>query len=186
MDILDQAAGGQDNPAGVAYAAKVELREHTSDGRDTRTSDRSARLVVAPAPPHSAPFGEMATCGLFPVENCMFWPRPRVVARCGTAVIRSPDMLELTLRGTRNNKGVLWTVLCLIVTNLHLHAHDFSNAVPCKTSRERTVALQAHRRRGQRGRINWERFGPLVDFWLPHPRILHPYSNVRFDAKHPR
>src|SRR5262245_12833693 len=46
--------------------------------------------------------------------------------------------------------------------------------------------LQALRRRGQRGRLNWERFRPLVDFWLPRPKIQHPYPNVRFDAKHPR
>jgi hypothetical protein len=38
-------------------------------------------------------------------------------------------MLELTLRGARNNKGVPWTVLCLIVTHLHVHVHDFPNAV---------------------------------------------------------
>jgi RNA-directed DNA polymerase len=46
--------------------------------------------------------------------------------------------------------------------------------------------LQALRRRGQRGRLNWERFRPLVDFWLPRPEIQHPYPNARFDAKHPR
>ena len=46
--------------------------------------------------------------------------------------------------------------------------------------------LQALRRRGQRGRLNWERFGPLVVSWLPTPKIQHPYPNVRFDAKHPR
>ena len=46
--------------------------------------------------------------------------------------------------------------------------------------------LQALRRRGQRGRLNWERFRPLVDLWLPRTKIQHPYPNVRFDAKHPR
>jgi hypothetical protein len=38
-------------------------------------------------------------------------------------------MLELTLRGARHNKGVPWTVLRLIVTDLHAHVHDFTNAV---------------------------------------------------------
>ena len=46
--------------------------------------------------------------------------------------------------------------------------------------------LQALRRRGQRGRLTWEGFRPLVDFWLPRPKIQHPYPNVRFDAKYPR
>ena len=46
--------------------------------------------------------------------------------------------------------------------------------------------LFALRRRSQRSRMNWERFGKLADFWIPKPKILHPYPNVRFDAKHPR
>ncbi|WP_390621231.1 group II intron reverse transcriptase/maturase [Urbifossiella limnaea] len=46
--------------------------------------------------------------------------------------------------------------------------------------------LQALRRRGQKGRMNWERFRPLIAFFVPRPKIQHPYPNVRFDAKHPR
>lgn len=46
--------------------------------------------------------------------------------------------------------------------------------------------LRALRRRGQRRRLTWERFRRHVDHWLPHPKILHPYPNVRFYAKHPR
>lgn len=46
--------------------------------------------------------------------------------------------------------------------------------------------LFALRRRSQRSRLNWKRFGKLADFWIPKPKILHPYPNVRFDAKHPR
>lgn len=42
------------------------------------------------------------------------------------------------------------------------------------------------RRRSQRRRLNWKefltRFAPL----LPPIRVLHPYPDVRFDAKHPR
>jgi RNA-directed DNA polymerase len=47
--------------------------------------------------------------------------------------------------------------------------------------------LRALRRRSQRGKkLTWPRFAPVVDYWLPNPRILHPWPNVRFDAKHPR
>ncbi len=46
--------------------------------------------------------------------------------------------------------------------------------------------LHALRRRSQRHRMNWQRFGRLADRWIPAPRILHPYPNVRFYAKHPR
>ena len=38
-------------------------------------------------------------------------------------------------------------------------------------------------RRSQKGRINWERTRRLANRWLPRPRILHPWPNVRFDAR---
>lgn len=67
------------------------------------------------------------------------------------------------------------------------------HAIPCNWRRLRAFREQvkrhwrhALRRRGQRHRLPWERFGRLVDRWLPHPRVLHPWPNVRFDAIHPR
>ena len=45
---------------------------------------------------------------------------------------------------------------------------------------------RALRRRSQRSRMTWARFMKLVVRWLPSAKILHPYPNVRFDAKHPR
>ena len=44
----------------------------------------------------------------------------------------------------------------------------------------------ALRRRGQRSRLPWVRFGKLTDLWIPKPRILHPYPDARFRAKHPK
>ena len=46
--------------------------------------------------------------------------------------------------------------------------------------------LQTLRRRSQRSRMTWRRFSPLIIQYLPLPRILHPYPEVRFDAKHSR
>ena len=46
--------------------------------------------------------------------------------------------------------------------------------------------IRALRRRGQRHRLPWARFNRIAAAWLPHPRVLHPWPNVRFDAKHPR
>jgi RNA-directed DNA polymerase len=46
--------------------------------------------------------------------------------------------------------------------------------------------LHALRRRSQRHRQDWNRFGKTANRWLPPPRILHPYPNQRFYAKHPR
>lgn len=42
------------------------------------------------------------------------------------------------------------------------------------------------RRRSQKSRINWEKMPKLVKQWLPHARILHPWPEERFLAKHPR
>jgi RNA-directed DNA polymerase len=42
------------------------------------------------------------------------------------------------------------------------------------------------RRRSQRDGFTWERMEKLVNDWLPPPRILHPWPDVRFDVKHPR
>ena len=41
------------------------------------------------------------------------------------------------------------------------------------------------RRRSQKDGFTWERMTKLVDVWLPQPRILHPWPDVRFDVKHP-
>ena len=42
------------------------------------------------------------------------------------------------------------------------------------------------RRRSQKGGFIWDRMTKLVDDWLPQPRILHPWPDVRFDVRHPR
>jgi hypothetical protein len=46
--------------------------------------------------------------------------------------------------------------------------------------------LHALRRRSQRARMLWERFGKFADYWIPKPKILHPHPNERFYAKHPK
>jgi RNA-directed DNA polymerase len=42
------------------------------------------------------------------------------------------------------------------------------------------------RQRSQKRPPNWDRLGRLFDRWLPRPCILHPFPQVRFDARHPR
>lgn len=44
--------------------------------------------------------------------------------------------------------------------------------------------LHALRRRSQRHRLPWERFGKLADLWIPSPKILHPRPNMRFHGRH--
>ena len=41
-------------------------------------------------------------------------------------------------------------------------------------------------RRSQTSRMTWKRLAAFVEQWLPLPKILHPYPNLRFDAKHLR
>jgi len=45
---------------------------------------------------------------------------------------------------------------------------------------------QVIRRRSQKRRLNWEGLNRLLERWLPHPRILHPYPSARFDATYRR
>src|SRR5215469_11794124 len=40
-------------------------------------------------------------------------------------------------------------------------------------------------RRSQRAQVRWDRLYPLLNRWIPRPRILHPYPSARFAATHP-
>lgn len=67
------------------------------------------------------------------------------------------------------------------------------NAVPGNMAALETFRLEsvrywlhALRRRSQRHRLPWERFGAIADSWIPKPKILHPHPNDRFYAKHPK
>jgi RNA-directed DNA polymerase len=46
--------------------------------------------------------------------------------------------------------------------------------------------LKSLRRRSQRHRMTWERYNYYIKYWLPKPKIVHPYPEQRFYAKHPR
>jgi group II intron reverse transcriptase/maturase len=66
------------------------------------------------------------------------------------------------------------------------------HAIPGNTSRlnifrREVLRLWFHtlRRRSQRSRLTWEKFSERLASLLPPVQVLHPYPNVRFDAKHP-
>src|SRR5499427_6299465 len=46
--------------------------------------------------------------------------------------------------------------------------------------------LHVIRRRSQRSRMTWELLEGFATQWLPVPKILHPFTHLRFDAKHLR
>jgi hypothetical protein len=46
--------------------------------------------------------------------------------------------------------------------------------------------LRSLRRRSQKDDSPWQRMAKLAEDFLPKPRVLHPWPNVRFAARHPR
>ncbi len=67
------------------------------------------------------------------------------------------------------------------------------HAIPDNWARLRTFHnvvnrhwLRALRRRSQRSRMTWERFRRVCAHWIPRLKVLHPWPDVSFDAKHPR
>jgi len=66
------------------------------------------------------------------------------------------------------------------------------HAVPGNTIPLRIFKLRVCRlwqsvlvRRSQRAKRRWDRFTPVLDRWIPPPRVLHPYPDARFYATHP-
>ncbi len=59
------------------------------------------------------------------------------------------------------------------------------NSKAIRGFRQRVVGLwmRALRRRSQRTRVTWERMHRLAKRWLPTVRVMHPWPNVRFDAR---
>lgn len=47
--------------------------------------------------------------------------------------------------------------------------------------------LRVLRRRSQRGqKLTWKKFTKICNRWIPNPRILHPYPEIRFARQHQR
>jgi group II intron reverse transcriptase/maturase len=66
------------------------------------------------------------------------------------------------------------------------------HAVPGNTTQLRIFKLRVCRlwhsvlvRRSQRAEMRWERLTPVLNRWIPPPRVLHPYPDARFYATHP-
>ena len=66
------------------------------------------------------------------------------------------------------------------------------HAVPGNSAQLRTFARRVCRlwrsvlvRRSQRAQVRWARLTPLLNRWIPRPRVLHPYPMARFAARHP-
>ena len=62
------------------------------------------------------------------------------------------------------------------------------NLNPLRAFRHRLCRLwrRTLNRRRQRGERPWQRLVTLLERWIPFPRVLHPYPQARFAARHPR
>ena len=60
------------------------------------------------------------------------------------------------------------------------------NAVGAFRTQVARLWYRTLRRRSQKTRLNWKRMARIVEQWLPHARILHPWPEEHFFASHPR
>jgi RNA-directed DNA polymerase len=58
-----------------------------------------------------------------------------------------------------------------------------TDAIAAFRDQVRRLWFKALRRRSQRTRINWDRMSRIATRWLPPARIMHPYPEMRFDAR---
>jgi len=67
-------------------------------------------------------------------------------------------------------------------------AYEVLGTDPARGRPAARMWLWVIRRRSQKAGRRWtrERFQRLLYRWIPRPRLVHPYPNVRFDAKYSR
>ena len=91
-------------------------------------------------------------------------------------------------RRIHDGMGTLGVWLRSVVQG-YMNYHAVPGNLPSMTSFRTQVIrhwFHALRRRGDRHRITWARFGRFANRWLPRVRILHLPPYVRFYATHPR
>ena len=71
--------------------------------------------------------------------------------------------------------------------HINYYGVPFNSKSLCQFVHEvRRLWLKSLRRRSQRHKTNWPRFALLAEQWIPKPKIVHPYPEQRFYARHPR
>jgi hypothetical protein len=78
--------------------------------------------------------------------------------------------------------------LCQVVRGYFAYHAVPTNSKRIVTFRYRVIDLwrRTLRLRSQRDSTTWERITRIASDWLPSPRVLHPWPQVRFAVKHPR
>jgi len=118
--------------------------------------------------------------------NGQFTVRRQSIRKRLTAKLKEVRMALLRRRHSRIREQGKW-LRGVVQGFFNYHAVPL-NSASLETFHKEVLRnwLFALRRRSERHRMNWERFGRIADYWIPKPRILHPYPNDRFYAKHPR
>ena len=90
-------------------------------------------------------------------------------------------------RRMHDRPGVVGAWLRKVVNGYYQYHAVPGNIRQLSTFRQRINRLwyQALARRSQRARRRWETLTPLFERWIPRPKVLHPYPQVRFYAIHP-
>jgi hypothetical protein len=73
------------------------------------------------------------------------------------------------------------------IVQSHMHPTQSGNTTQLRIFKLRVCRLwqSALIRRSQHAQMRWERLTPVLNRWIPPPRVLHPYSDARFFATHP-
>jgi len=98
------------------------------------------------------------------------------------------ELKEELMRRRHEPVKVLGAWLASVVRgyfNYHAVPGNIFTMAAFRTEVNRTW-FRALKRRSQRSKITWDRFGKIVMLWIPRARILHPYPEERFYANHPR
>ena len=108
--------------------------------------------------------------------------RVTIAKRVRMALVRIKDELK---RRMHQPIPVLGRWLASVVRGhmAYYAVPDNTQAVGAFRKQVTRLWLKTLRRRSQRTTITWTRMSRLETRWLPKVRIMHPYPNVRLDAK---
>jgi RNA-directed DNA polymerase len=98
------------------------------------------------------------------------------------------DINEELMRRRHEPIAVLGTWLKAVVQgyfNYHAVPGNIFQMAAFRTEVNR-LWFRALKRRSQRNKLTWDRFGKLVNKWIPRAKVLHPYPEERFYVKYPR
>ena len=123
-------------------------------------------------------------CGTNSKGHFVVWRR--------TAAKRMRAKLQAVKQELRRNLhapvGVVGAWLKRVVEGYYRYHAVPGNMPTLGRFRDRLCRLwwQALHRRSQKRQPGWNRLRPHFERWIPRPRVLHPYPDVRFDVTHPR